>query len=246
MSGIMLNSNIESFLESAQPYLAGLKRKTVRIGTGEFTDSLALDGITGYSKELVNFFRDKNVLFELKTKSANVSNLAGLNHNNRTVVSWSLNPEKIIGTEELGSASLSGRLKAAAACYNEGYKIGFHFDPVIFYEGWEEDYKNTVDRLFDAVNQVEWISIGSFRFSRELKGVIEQRFPEADYIYGELIIGQDKKMRYYEKLRLEIYKKMVKWIRQRNKKTALYLCMEPVNVWKEVFKDYRPYWMLGG
>ncbi|MCB4792864.1 MAG: radical SAM protein [Elusimicrobia bacterium] len=241
--GIILNSNLDYFLDKVGSYLNKFKNKTVRIGTGEFTDSLALDNITEYSKALVPFFSDKNVLFELKTKSSNVKNLIGLKHNNKTVVSWSLNPEKIVQNEEFGTATLAERLKAAKICYNNGYKIGFHFDPVIYYDDWEKGYRETVNLMCDTVPDIEWISLGSFRFNRMLKPVIEQRFPHTKYIYDELVIGHDKKMRYYKALRIDIYKKIFAWIRKRNSKTAVYLCMEPKDVWEIIFGKEKPYWL---
>ncbi|MBN1621303.1 MAG: hypothetical protein JW871_01780 [Endomicrobiales bacterium] len=257
--GIVLDANIESFLDKIDAYLQKSRSKMIRIGTGEFTDSLALDHITEYSKILVPFFASKNVLFELKTKSSNIGNLAGLDHKGKTVVSWSLNPRSIVEKQELGTASLQERLDAAKKCSEQGYKIGFHFDPIIYYpspyssplrgegkgegESWESDYKEVVDMLFDSVKNVEWISLGTLRFHRALKSVIEQRFPESDYLYEELVIGHDKKIRYYETLRTDIFGKMVNWIRKRDKKAALYLCMEPGNVWEQVLGNEKPYWM---
>lgn len=242
-SGIILNSNPESFLENIDTYLNDRKDKVTRIGTGEFTDSLALDHITQYSKILVPYFSGKNVRFELKTKSSNIENLETLEHNGKTLISWSLNPQGIASKEELGTASVEERLKSAKICYNYGYKIGFHFDPIIHYDNWENDYKDLVNLMCDAVPEIEWISLGSLRFTRALKPVIEQRFPGSDYIYDELIIGHDTKMRYYKALRSEIYKKMFGWIRDRNKKIAVYLCMEPKDMWSQALSGQKPYWL---
>ena len=97
--------------------------------------------------------------------------------------------------------------------------------------------------MCDAVPEIEWISLGSLRFARALKPVIEQRFPQSDYIYDELIIGHDTKMRYYKALRRQLYKKMYGWIRDRNKKTAVYLCMEPKDLWDEALSSHKPYWL---
>lgn len=164
--GVILDANLDTFLNKLDAYLKKLPCKTIRIGTGEFTDSLALDHITEYSKALVPFFASRNALFELKTKSTNIKNLMGLHHNEKTVVSWSLNPGHIIDSEELGTASLKSRLHAARKCREGGYKVGFHFDPIFYYENWQKDYKSVVDMLFDSVNDIEWISLGTFRFSR--------------------------------------------------------------------------------
>ena len=245
--GIVVNANIGSYIEALDVYLRKYRDKRIRIGTGEFTDSLALDGITGYSKELVPFFARQNAVLELKTKSANVGNLAGLEHGGNTVVSWSLNPQKLIENEESGTASLRERLEAAKICRSAGYGVGFHFDPVIHYEGWEKDYELVVNDMFDAVPDPVWISLGSLRFHRTLKNVVEARFPESGYIYGELVLGADKKMRYYPSLRKRMYENMSAWIKKRNASAEVYLCMEGADMWRETlgrgsprfFKDVR-------
>ena len=48
-----------------------------RIGTGEITDSLALEPYTGMAREMIPYFAEQaNVLLELKTKSDCVDKLA--------------------------------------------------------------------------------------------------------------------------------------------------------------------------
>jgi spore photoproduct lyase len=242
LPGIALDANLDDFLSRLETYLSNFK-KPVRIGTGEFSDSLALDHITQYSKTLVPFFADKNALFELKTKSVNIDNLLELEHKGRTVVSWSLNPQSIISGEEHGTPSLEERLLAAKKCFDAGYKIGFHFDPIIHFSGWEKEYRQVIEMMFDHVKKIEWLSLGSFRSNRALKPIIEARFPETKYIYGELIIGDDKKIRYYAALRREIFKKMASWIKEINPKTPVYLCMETKDVWKDVMALEKPGWM---
>ena len=237
--GIVLNANPEDFLGVFDGYIAETGNRMIRLGTGEFTDSLALDHITEYSKLLVPFFASKNVFFELKTKSANIDNLKGLEHGGRTVVSWSLNPRDIIRDEEKGTASLEERLAAAKECADEGYKISFHFDPVIHHSGWERNYKEVVDMLFDTIRSPLWISIGTLRFNRNLKNIIEERFPGSSYIYGELLPGRDRKLRYPPALRSEISRCITRFIRDRNKNTPVYLCMEHTSAWKHALGSGR-------
>ena len=232
--GIILDSDISAHLVAAESYIQARPGRKIRVGTGEFADSLALDHITEYSKELVPFFAGQNAVLELKTKSDNIGNLLGLEHKGNTVISWSLNPQVLANTEEIGAASLAQRLEAAKKCAAAGYGIGFHFDPVIHYEGWEKDYKEVVNAMFDAVKYPAWISIGALRFHRTLKDVIEQRFPGSGYIYGELALGEDNKMRYYQGLRKDIFDKMSGWIKQRNQNSLVYLCMEDAEMWSSV------------
>jgi len=155
------------------------------------------------------------------------------------VVSWSLNPQVIIDKEELGTASLKERLQAARMCQADGYRIGFHFDPIIFYPDWQKDYKDVVDEMFNTIKDIAWISLGTLRFNPSLKHIIENRFPESDIVYQELVIGHDKKMRYYSSLKVEIYKKMFAWIRERDESIPVYLCMEPRDIWRQTVGDFK-------
>jgi len=61
--------NTDHFIQSLDKALSDGKGLWTRIGTGEYTDSLALDWLTEYSKVFVPYFKDKQVYFELKTKS---------------------------------------------------------------------------------------------------------------------------------------------------------------------------------
>ena len=243
-SGIVMPANINDYFPALDEYLENRKGTKIRIGTGEFTDSLALDHITGYARELAAFFKGRNAQLELKTKSANIGNLEGADHGENTVISWSLNPEKIVEDEESGAASLEERLAAAKSCYSWGYGVGFHFDPVIHYPGWERGYEDTINAMFDAVPHPAWISIGTLRFQRTLKDVIEARFPGCGYIYGELTLGTDKKMRYYPTLRKEIFTKMSQWIMRRSETVEVYLCMETPDMWHQVLGKTSPIWNL--
>lgn len=206
-----------------------------RIGTGELADSLALDHLTGYSRRLVPFFASRpNAILELKTKSLEISNLEGLDHRGHTVVSWSVNSEEVCRGEELKAASLGERLEAAARCRGWGYRLGFHFDPLICYEGWEEGYRRAVKEIFRAVDpgSIAWISLGAVRFPPGLRELVRKRFPKSRVPRGEFIPGHHGKMRYFRPVREEMYRKTYSWIREEAPGVFVYLCMENRLVWE--------------
>lgn len=235
--GIILPANIEDFFIEFDALCKKLKRP-IRIGTGEFCDSLALDEITQYSSKLVPYFKDKNVFFELKTKSNKISNLLNIQPSGNIVVSWSLNPQSLIEQEEVATASLKERLIAAKTLQEKGYNVAFHFDPIIYTENWEALYKNTIDLIYSYLKPpFSWISLGTLRCHRSLKAVNELRFPKSNIFYGELFTGEDKKLRYPPFLRREIYKNMVKWIKLRDGLSPVYLCMENKEMWELLGKN---------
>ncbi|MFH1440982.1 MAG: spore photoproduct lyase family protein [Candidatus Omnitrophota bacterium] len=231
--GIVLPANIGSFFDRFSSY----SNARMRIGTGEFSDSLALDDITGYAPAIIEFFRKhKKAIFEFKTKSVNVENLLKTAQAGNIVVSWSLNPQKIIDDNEFFTPSLKQRINAACKCVQAGYKVGFHFDPVIYFSGWENEYAKLLDELFNKIKPkyIAWISLGSFRFRPTLKTVIEKRFPANMILDEELLPGYDQKLRYPYSLRLGVYKKMLDMFIKHGAGQKVYLCMEDMLMWKDL------------
>ncbi|MBF0493954.1 MAG: hypothetical protein HQL28_02335, partial [Candidatus Omnitrophica bacterium] len=234
--GIILPANIENYFFRITEFDKKLSRR-IRIGTGEFADSLAFDRYTNYSRELIPFFAGtKNLVLELKTKMIDVSNVLKEKPHENVVISWSVNTESAARKYELGGASIGERLAAAACVVKAGYKIGFHFDPIIYYPGWEAEYKGIVEKIFsdNKLNRsIQWVSLGTLRYIPSLKQAAEQRFSDTRLYYsGDFLEDSDGKLRYPRKLRTDIYKKFVEWIRRLNKTAVVYLCMEPDDVWR--------------
>jgi spore photoproduct lyase len=235
---IHLFVNTEEIFLKLKTFVDTHPGEIIRLGTGEFTDSLALDYLTGFSTLLVQELSSyPNVLVELKTKTAAIQNLLPAAPSKNILMAWSLNPAEIIKKEERGAASLNERLEAAVVCQKKGYLLGFHFDPIFFFQGWEEAYQKTVQLLFSKIRpeKIAWISMGCFRFMPPLKSIIQHRHPKAGYIYQEFIPALDKKMRYPQGVRVEIYQKMLGWIKDCGREVPVYLCMENPLVWKKVF-----------
>lgn len=229
-SGDLLTELEQVFSEDPQ--------RVYRVGTGEFTDSLAMDDLTEFSKTIVPFFASRpNATLELKTKADTIEQFVHLEHRGQTSVAWSVNPPRIIASEEPKTATLDERLRAAALCQEAGYKIGFHFDPIILIPEWETEYHQVVERLFDVVKpqNISWISLGGFRYSPGLKPIIRQRFPHSAILCGEFAKCADGKMRYLKHLRLQMYTSMLAKIKRYGQHIPVYLCMDSKQVWKRVY-----------
>lgn len=206
-----------------------------RIGSGEFTDSLVFDDITQYSQALVPFFRERpQWQFEFKTKSVNIGGLLNVGGCENVVVSWSVNSSKITNEAEHFTPDLTARLQAACEVARAGYRIGFHFDPVVIYDGYQADYARTVQEMADTLpaDKIAWISVGTLRFSRELKKQIETRFAQNFILDGEFLLDFDGKMRYGDKQRLEVYQFLMPLLRKTFPKAHVYLCMEDPQITK--------------
>ncbi len=237
---ITVHVNRQDLWNQLDQFLGSYKNKMLRLGTGELGDSLALDHLTGSAQDLISYFRLKPfVLFELKTKTVNIENLFSVKPAENIIISWSLNSEGIARTEEKGAPPVHRRIEAAKNIAKRGFRVGFHFDPIILYPGWEEGYAEIICSLFSSIepNQIAWISLGSLRFPPHLKPIIQKRFPKSRIIYEEMIRGIDGKYRYFKPLRLELYRKIINLIRGNGgEKVPLYFCMESKEIWEKGLK----------
>ena len=228
--------NLQQELKQVLDIIDNSPDSVFRVGTGEFTDSLAVDHITGLSDIIVPpFSKRKNAVLELKTKTTNVKRLLSSKYRDRIILSWSLNSPYISAREEHKAVSLEKRLKSAHQCQSEGFILGFHFDPIIFHPQWKEEYLKTLELLDKYIDPkgVIWISLGSFRFIQGLKPIIRSRHPGTCVLDGEFIMGLDGKMRYFKPIRIDLYSFMRENLEKWYPNPGLYLCMESDDVWNK-------------
>lgn len=221
-----------------------ITQKHLRIGTGELTDSLALDGQTGYSEKILSVFEKfPDILFEFKTKSVGVENLLKYKKVlNNIIISWSLNPTEVIEREELLTPDLHSRLKALEKVQNHGYKVGIHFDPILIFNGWQKAYEELIKQIAGIIDpaKIAWWSLGALRFPYSLRDHIFKH-RNSRLFEGELIKGLDGKYRYFKPLRLELFRFIKKKILTLvSREAPLYLCMEDKEVWQDVFPEIPP------
>ncbi|HAX46826.1 MAG TPA: radical SAM protein, partial [Nitrospina sp.] len=229
--------NVENLLEELDQVFTAHPNRIFRVGTGELTDSLALDTVIPYSQRLIPFFNQReNAVLELKTKSICVENLLNQDSPRNVIVSWSLNPQTIIDREEKGTPGLQQRLEAARQCANKGYKIGIHLDPIIIFPGWEKAYYELVDNIFKVLSpsQIEWVSLGSFRYRGPLKQIIKERHEDTLLFTGEHVASKDGKYRYLRPLRNQIYESLRDALKKYSANLNVYMCMETREIWEGV------------
>ncbi len=218
--------------------LAQAPEHIFRFGTGELGDSLVHDALTGFSRRFIPFFaHTRNGILELKTKTAMIENLEGLDPKGHTVIAWSVNPPEIVGRIEPKTAPLKQRIKAARRCQEMGYWVGLHFDPVLYFEGWEPAYHRLISRLSSTLDpeRIIWISLAAFRYTRRQKEIIRQRFPNTPLFWGEFFRDEDGKFRYLQRLRIQMYQKITAWLRQWSPRLFIYFCMENQRAWEATF-----------
>ncbi|MDR2401603.1 MAG: DNA photolyase [Deferribacteraceae bacterium] len=236
---IQVNANTEQFITSLKDLIKkGEKR---RIGTGELSDSLALDDLFPLTRLIVPVINEQDaVQFEFKTKSDRIENLLGLNPKN-IVVSWSLNPPYIAEKWESGAASPAKRIAAAKLCAEAGYKIAFHFDPIIYYNEWEVDYGELLAHLFENIEAraVEYVSMSAFRAPGKLLTRMRLRENVPSFLKEDILLGLDGKYRYFRGIRLKLLSFMYRAVKKEWKDVFIYFCMEHSSFW-ERFTGFDP------
>ncbi len=206
------------------------------LNLGELGDPLAVDDITGLSEELVPFMpahAPRTKLLFL-TKSDCVRNLLGMDHGGQTIVSFSINTDKVWRHLEHRTPSPTSRLKAARLVQEAGYEVRLRIDPVIRYSSWEKDYKKLTELIFDYVEPSR-ITIGEYRPAEGLSSHIKTRFPESSLLkVNGSLIAEAGKLRYPREYRIEMFRAITDGIRLCNRSVQIALCKETPQVWKAV------------
>lgn len=238
--GITIFTNMDEVLLELDNFLLEMDpNKVYRIGTGEFTDSLMIDDTTSFGELLINkLAHHKNIFLELKTKSNIVDHLLDIYPKGNAVLGWSMNTPQNISNYEKDTALLDERIEAAVKSQKSGYYTAFHFDPIIIYDGWEEDYSDVISKIFLNVdgNKTVWISLGGVRYNPSFKDIMRNNFPDEKITAGEFFPAKDGKYRYFKPFRKSIYKFFKSEIEKHTQKPYIYMCMESDYMWEDVFE----------
>jgi spore photoproduct lyase len=235
--GFQVYANYTNAFDELERLVRRSPGRSFRVGTGELADSLAFDGMTGMSRDLVEYFaRHDNLLLEFKTKTDEIGNLLAVEPRGRSLVSWTLSPRRVYETSEHRTASPSARIEAARKVIDAGYKVAFHLDPMIAYTEAERDYGELVENLFDVVSpeRISFISMGGLRMTPALRSTARRRFPNDPMLTGEDVIGADGRFRAFTPMRLRLFTSIRTKIERRAPKIPLYLCMESASVHERV------------
>ena len=207
------------------------------IGTGQSSDSLVWGNRNGMLTDLCAFAaRHPKVLLEFKTKSANVKHLLASEVPKNVVCSWSLNTEVIVDNEEHFTASLSQRLSAARQAADQGIKVAFHFHPIVFYEGWREDYCTLAERVIKLFSpeEVLFVSFGTVTFIKPVIQQLRQSGRASKMLQMEMVPDPHGKLSYPDAIKIELFSAIYAAFKPWRNKVFQYLCMERATFWHEV------------
>lgn len=205
------------------------------IGTGQASDSLVWGDREGIIDALCDFAaRCPNVLLELKTKSANIEPLLHRAVPANLVCSWSLNAETIVENEEHGTASLSQRLDAARCAADRGILVGFHFHPMVYFEGWEREYAAVGHRIVERFtpSEVAFVSMGTMTFIKPVVQQIRRRGGQTKVLQMEMATDPHGKLTYPDDIKVQLYRCLQAALASWHDAVFVYLCMEKHSIWQ--------------
>ncbi len=134
------------------------------------TDLLAFERVTGYCREWLAFAAEhKQVLIEIRTKSAAYEAISDHPPLPNAILSWTLSPDTVIRQYEKGTPPLAKRLAAVARALADGWSVRLCFDPILAIAGWQEAYDGMVKQTFECVagDQIRDVALGVFRMGKD-------------------------------------------------------------------------------
>ncbi len=212
--------------------------RPIHIGTGQSSDSLMWGNRFGLLDHLTRFARNHpNVVLEMKSKSRRIDYFIDHPPPANMVFTWSLNTPKVIAAEEKGTASLDQRLQSARTLADRGIPVGFHFHPMVWYDGWETGYRAIVQRLTDTFSpgEVVMVSMGTLTFIKPVIKRIRERMAKTAILQMPMaeIAG---KLSYPFDIKKELFSTLYRaFPAQWQKSVFFYMCMEDIGLWEPVF-----------
>lgn len=172
---------------------------------GSNSDLVLENQLTGnLIKTIEEFGKNGRGYLTFPTKFSMIDSLIPLNHQKKTIVRMSLNPQEIITTVEFGTSNLKKRIEAIQKLFDAGYPVGILIAPVIFVPNWKLLYLELLDQLKEQFSQSLQenlkIEIIFMTYSYVHNAINEQAFPEALKLYNkELMTGRGMGKYWYKK-----------------------------------------------
>ncbi len=197
---------------------------------GEYSDSLALSSVTlewSYYWELFKKFPEARL--ELRTKSSHVREIENLKPLNNIITSFSLSSEKASTNIDLKTPSMSARLRSIKKLASKGFRLGIHFDPMVYTPTYEEDYREACLALREAVSPecIEYISVGVVRFTKDVHREFTRNYPQSPINSTEMVTSEQGLIRYHKPVRMQMMSFLKKeLVGLGYSESSVYLCME--------------------
>lgn len=151
---LRLYVNLEEILQAAREHLERrLPGQTTFEGSAT-SDPLALEHLSGALAKSITFFaKTDQAYFRFATKQTAVAPLLDLPHAGKTRIRFSLNVPAVVQKFEKGVPPVNERISAALQLRQKGYPVGFLIAPIFVFPGWEEQYEELFEMLYNSWQQ---------------------------------------------------------------------------------------------
>jgi len=217
---------IRFFEESSTPEI---------LNTGEIADSLMGETLSlPFSKFIIPLFerQDKHKVLFL-TKSDRVEHLLSIQSHNQSIISFSLNADKVAKEWENRAPNVASRINAGRLLDESGYEVRIRIDPIVPIPNWEKQYKELIDKVFSNYTPAR-ITLGSLR---GLQSTINGSTDKSWLRYLDENSNWDKKVR--SDVRFKIYNSLIRYLQEQYEYNKVALCKETMEMWSELGMDYK-------
>lgn len=197
---------------------------------GEYSDSMALSHITNEWAAYWSFFkRNPTNKLELRTKSVNIKSIENLEPLDNIYISFTLAGHSEGKQFDYKCPSVKARLNAIQKLVDKGFKVGIHFDPIVYSEECFKNYEIVIEQLSNIISNSDlgYISIGVVRFTKPVYKEVQKNYPESNLLAQDFTKSFDGKVRYNHPMRMWILNNIKDLCIQNGfLKEKIYLCME--------------------
>ena len=183
--------NYEDFFSGIEQTLNQHPGEDVWFFSGYDCDSLALEPITGFVDETLDFFaQHSQAKLELRTKSTQIRSLLKRDPLPNCVVAYSLNPHEIAQSLEHKTPALKKRIEAMKSLQASGWPVGLRFDPVIYADDYRDIYAQLFEQVFSALDiaSIHSTTLGTFRLPQHFFRKVLSLYPEEKLFAAKMSI----------------------------------------------------------
>ena len=179
--------NYEDFFLATLDTLAESPDEDACFFSGYDCDSLAFEGVTRFLEQALPVFRDRErAWLELRTKSTRIDALLAVEPLANAVVAFSFTPREVSEALEHQVPSVERRIAAMGCLAERGWRLGLRFDPLIYWQGFKQQYLELFDDVFAAVDggSLHSVSLGPFRLPTPFFRRLERMYGEERLVAG--------------------------------------------------------------
>lgn len=207
------------------------------------TDTLGLEPEHGVASALIELFSqlDRRYLL-LYTKGGEVDHLLDLDHQNKTIASFTITPPSVAKLLEPSAPTTEERLEAIEKLSRAGYPIRLRFSPIVPIENWRQIYHDLIEDIYRR-STPEMITLWTLSmidideldrlvpFESLDSNILDETKKMAD------AVAQTKGAPFPAQIRIELYKEIASMIGDMNRGTRVSLCLETDHVWQGLEKQ---------